>query len=504
MNVIKLMLYCMLAVGCAGSGKALEEAPPVISIKQVLATPKTGWVEVAYSLAGPEESYGITMQVSEDNGETWEVPVLSVDGVEGRVAPADNLILRWQAGADWPDHVAPVARLRLRAESLPLPDGEFVPVPSGPFVMGDTLAEGSANERPAHPVWTSAFRLGKYEVTEALWSEVREWAIGRGYHDLPAGSTSGNGKNYGKGPAHPVHMVAWFDALKWCNARSEREGLTPCYRIDTEIYRSGQVLDVVCDWAADGFRLPTEAEWEKAARGGLHGKRFPWGDTIDHLQANYLSTPNFDFDVSPNRGFHLDWWLGDYPYTAVRGAFDANGLGFHDMAGNVSEWCWDRAGSHYYVSSPFADPRGMAGSGVNRVTRGGGWSTDAAMARVADRDFYDPGHRNMSLGFRLARRAEAVEVVAVSPSFVLDTRASELPTWYPDLKLTWLPENGRAVLSWNSEPGRHYQVEWSPDLKQWNIAIVGEPATPPRNVWTDERPHFSEGVFYRVTMLPNK
>ena len=130
--------------------------------------------------------------------------------------------------------------------------------------------------------------------------------------------------------------------VKWCNARSEKEGLAPCYHTDvarTAVYRTGRV-DVTNDmvnWSANGYRLPTEAEWEKAARGGLVGRRFPWGDQITHSLANYSSDSIYPYDTSPTRGYHPDYQAGGAPYTSPVGNFAANGYGLYDMAGNVYE-----------------------------------------------------------------------------------------------------------------------------------------------------------------------
>jgi formylglycine-generating enzyme required for sulfatase activity len=143
----------------------------------------------------------------------------------------------------------------------------FSLIPAGSFQMGDALAEGLSQELPVHTVQVSAFYMAKHEVTKALWDEVRTWAAGNGYTDLPVGG--------GKAADHPVQAINWYAMVKWCNARSEKNGLTPCYRVCSEIYRFGE-NEPDCNWEANGYRLPTEAEWEKAARGGLSGKRFPW------------------------------------------------------------------------------------------------------------------------------------------------------------------------------------------------------------------------------------
>ena len=278
-------------------------------------------------------------------------------------------------------------------------DSAFVLIPGGIFQMGDAFGEGGPEERPVHPVNVSAFFLQARETTKAEWDVVRTWALANGYTFDNTGQ--------GKGANHPVNYVSWYDVVKWCNARSQKEGLVPCYYTNvarTTVYKTGRV-DVTNDqvlWTANGYRLPTEAEWEKAARGGLDGKRFPWGDTITHSLANYYSSSASAYDTSPTRGYHLLYNSGSFPYTSPVGSFAPNGYGLYDMTGNVWEWCWDRYGSTIYASAATNDPRGPS-TGSFRVDRGGSWSNYAFCSRVAGRYWGFPSNGNYYYGFRSAR-----------------------------------------------------------------------------------------------------
>ena len=231
----------------------------------------------------------------------------------------------------------------------------MVLIPAGSFQMGNSMDRSEGwwwSEVPEHTVEVSAFRMDKILVTKALWDQVHAWAKSHGYAFEHPDSGQGKAAN------HPVHSVTWYDTVKWCNARSEREGRVPAYYLDAEqtaVYRGGKV-DVENGWVKwnAGYRLPTEAEWEKAARGGAKGQRFPWSnvDTITHAQANYQSSTNLSgnpvssYDVGPTRGYHPAFNDGTLLYTSPVGYFAPNGYGLYDMAGNVRVWCWDHFDSN--------------------------------------------------------------------------------------------------------------------------------------------------------------
>ena len=186
----------------------------------------------------------------------------------------------------------------------------------------------------------------------------------------------------------PMVEVSWYGAAAYCNWRSQQGGKEQCYNLSTW----------ACDFGKHGYRLATEAEWEYAARGGLAGRRFPWGDTITHSQANYYSSNSYSYDISPTEGFHPAW-DDIYPYTSPVGSFPVTGYGLYDMAGNVWEWCNDWYSGSYYSSSPTNNPTGPI-TGTYRVIRGGYWGLNASGCRVASRYGYTPVTRVNDIGFR--------------------------------------------------------------------------------------------------------
>jgi uncharacterized repeat protein (TIGR02543 family) len=241
------------------------------------------------------------------------------------------------------------------------PGYEMVYVPGGSFQMGDTAGGGYVWELPVHTVTMTGFYMGKYEVTQAQYQSVM-------------GTNPSELNGYTDSPNRPVERVSWYDAVEFCNKLSEREGLQPVYTITS--------ATVTVNWSNNGYRLPTEAQWEYAAKGGND------------------SPGNYTYAGSNNPD-EVAWYWENSGGTHEVGTKVPNGLGIYDMSGNVEEWCWDWYED--YPSEAQTNPTGASSWSGGRVLRGGGWDKSAQSVRSANRGSYAPSGRNNDLGFRLVR-----------------------------------------------------------------------------------------------------
>ncbi len=247
---------------------------------------------------------------------------------------------------------------------------EMIFVPAGEFVMGS--AKGSQDEAPPHKVRVSGFLMDKYEVTHEMFAKAQ----------LP------NPSHWQDNPKKPVERVRWRDAKQYCNERSLLDGLKPCY--------NEKSLDWDCDFSASGYRLPTEAEWEYAARAGTEG-------SYDFGQADKLRQFGWFLDNADQK---------THPVSQRK----PNLWGLCDMYGNVSEWCEDVYAPGYAETGVAQDPRGPPNSGkdVKRVIRGGSWRSSAEACRVSARQGEKTGDSDACFstdycGFRCVRRLTAEE-----------------------------------------------------------------------------------------------
>ncbi len=243
---------------------------------------------------------------------------------------------------------------------------DFVLIPPGEFTMGSPESEPGRrpSEQQCRVTLTRAYYLALDEVTQALWATVMDTVPARTRDD-----------------ALPVESVSWHDAIRFCNALSERAGLQPAYLIDG--------LEVAWDRDADGFRLPTEAEWERACRAGAVSP-FHTGACLTDAQANYNALG--PLPGCPEGGFRNA--------LLPVGSFPPNAWGLRDMHGNVAEWCWDWY--EPFAAGPAVDPAGPA-EGHHRALRGGDAAATADRCRCAARGATFPVHQMPNVGLRLAR-----------------------------------------------------------------------------------------------------
>jgi formylglycine-generating enzyme required for sulfatase activity len=294
-------------------------------------------------------------------------------------------------------HLQALAEARSEAIA-PIPPDDFVRIPAGRFLMGSPVNEpGRSRSETQHPVEVSGFLLGRYLVTQTQWQAV----MGR------------NPSYFNEGGDLPVEGVTWYDCIEFCNRQSRAEGRTACYSYqgrgaDPDGWPRGwkhRAHDrIACDWRADGYRLPTEAEWEYACRAGTTSAT-PFGPGLSSRQANFNGEHPYRQGA---RGPNLK-------ATAPVGSYPANAWGIFDPVGNIAQWCWDWYGD--YPPGLQKDPRGAGPQSGHRVFRGGNWFSFGEDLRSANR-FHDVPQFRLDMlpgGLRLAR-SDVPDPVPAVPS----------------------------------------------------------------------------------------
>ncbi len=263
--------------------------------------------------------------------------------------------------------------------SFAFSNSDMILVKGGKFLMGSPESENwRSTDETQHEVTLSDFYISRYEVTQSEYEAL----------------TGTNPSNFQEGGEFPVENISWLDAVRFCNLLSQRENLEPVYTINGN--------SVTWNTQSDGYRLPTEAEWEYACRAGTQ-TQFNTENSISANEANYYGHYPYEIEENYFSQGNLTTKPGIYRGETLRvGSFAPNKLGLYDMHGNVAEWCWDVYGE--YDLHDTNNPTGKS-SGTRRVNRGGAWNDFAKNMRSAYRAATPQENRSFNLGFRLARGA---------------------------------------------------------------------------------------------------
>ena len=375
--LLSLFSFGSIAYFVAYSDELANHAP-VIKNLQVQQRPGTHLVDITYDVEDADgDLLEIIVEASDDNGATYNIIPQSLTGDVGKdIAPGAGKLIVWDVGIDLPNTKGDSFKVRVNADDG-VPEENMALIPAGEFSMGDQNNAGYSNEKPVHTVYLDDYYIDKYEVTNAQYATFlneygkNEDAVGHELLELADSDcliekVESVYKPKSGYEDHPVIEVSWYGAAAYAQFH--------------------------------GKRLPTEAEWEKAARGGLVGKKYPWGDNITHDNANYSGTGGKD----------------QWDRTSPVGSFAPNGYGLYDMAGNVWEWCADEYKSTYYSESPKENPLGPGTpvrfvnddfTNVNspRVLRGGCWGNSTLGLRCAYRVWYDADFTSNNFGFRCSQ-----------------------------------------------------------------------------------------------------
>lgn len=414
--LIAISITCLFIFNSIGFA-----SDPIISNASSVQRIGAKFMDVFYDVADADGNIlGVFAEVSTNSGATFDVNASSFTGDYGfGVTSGNGKKFIWDAGADLNGIFTTGLRIRIIADDYAVPVGMCY-IPTGTFSMGDHYRVGTDRDRPVHDVYINAFFLDKYEVSNEKMRDVMQWAFDNGKINattttvtnlegdqqelLDLGSLYSNSEiNFTGGiffvdsgkTNFPCIAVTWYGSQAYCNYKSDMEGLGRCINFS----------DWSCNWSSNGYRLPTEAEWEKAARGGLSSNHYPWasfgGSYKDHING---SKANYNNSGDP-------YETGTKPYTTPCGYYNgnqipagvdmANGYGLYDMAGNVKEWNNDWYSNDWY-SQPGATNANTRGpvSGIERTYKGGSFNMGGSCSRCSYRYRSLPVFSTWERGFR--------------------------------------------------------------------------------------------------------
>ena len=418
-------IVAVLALGMFSCSNGINDDPvlPPAPNKETVATP-------AFSVAAGEVVSGTTVTITctTEGAKIYyttdsSAPTTASTAYTVAISVTEAVTIKAIALKDGMNDSAVASASYTIKATEQIPEG-FVKVPGG-TVTGAAYSDNYTGVFPeGRNVTLGSFYMGKYEVTQAQYKSVMEGqkvSVGGTEYtlaDSPSycvqGSISYKIDSDKDHANYPVENVTWFDAVYYCNALSAKENLEPCYKITVTTVSSGHITAATVEYekSKNGYRLPTEAEWEYAARGGD-----PTAADWNYTYSGANKADGTSYSASKNAGLDSVGWYcynnisGTTGDTDVTDSADgcgthevgqkaANRLGIYDMSGNVWEWCYDRYGST--SSETVTDPAGAA-SGNGRVGRGGGWYSSARHASVSRRGYLSPDYRNFILGFRVCR-----------------------------------------------------------------------------------------------------
>jgi len=335
-----LLLLCTLLLTVTLS------AQQITNVKQKI---ENGRIIITYDITGSNENY--TVLVTAKDSYCNSITPSVIVGDIGEVKPGINKTIYWEPQLEG-----------MNVEGWKVIVNSFKKIKGFVYMKGVTFQMSINNRnvdgKHVHTVTLDDFYIGKYEITQKEWKEVME-----------------NNPSHFKGDNLPVENVSWYDAVEFCNKKSFIDGLTPCY--------SGSGKNIICNFQANGYRLPTEVEWEYSAQGGnkSEGYKYSGNDNIDEVAW---------YDENSE--------LKSHPV----GHKQPNELGIYDMSGNLWEWSNDWYVSEFYSSGSLLNTPGHSSCSF-RVHRGGGWNFHSTYCQVAFRGHGNPSHRNNYRGFRLVR-----------------------------------------------------------------------------------------------------